>query len=284
MTPSWKDPPLKLYVITLLEICILVLLARSTVVMSNSPYFSPPLAYGVLLGSGIAVSGFSILVSFVAQKMAQALGPPIAPARVLAKANQPTEAMILLFIVNHATAAHLFAFLIFYLLHVRPIDIAQELSPVGISQSLLGSLILLLAYDLQSWCFHYSGHRVRFLWKHIHSLHHENALPNSPLAGIYGDALESFVIAGFAFWMPVAFASCINFGALFLFAMIISVFVQLNHSGHRIDVSWIFSTRFHLAHHVKYNVNFAEHTALWDWLFGTLYMPKSYEELLTQWI
>jgi len=43
-----------------------------------------------------------------------------------------------------------------------------------------------------------------------------NALPNSPLAGIYGDALESFIIAGLAFWMPVAFASYINFGALFL--------------------------------------------------------------------
>lgn len=284
MKPKSHPLPLKLSVIVLLETLILVLLARSTVAMSNSPYFSPPLAYGILLGSGIAVSIFSILVSLGAQKLAQTLGPPIAPAHVFAKANKPTEDMIPVFIVNHTMAAHLFAFLVFYLVHVRPIDFAQELSLVGISQSVVGSAVLLLAYDLQSWCFHYSGHHVRFLWKHVHSLHHEIPLPNSPLAGIYGDALESFIVACFAFWMPVVFASYISFGGLFLFAMMISFLVQLNHSGHRIDIPWIFSTRFHLAHHVKYNVNFAEHTALWDWLFGTLYMPQTYEELLTQWI
>jgi len=154
-------------------------------------------------------------VSLGAQKLAQTMGPPIAPAHVFAKANKPTEDMIPVFIVNHTMAAHLFAFLVFYLVHVRPIDFAQELSLVGISQSVVGSVVLLLAYDLQSWCFHYSGITSDSFGNMSTACTTKFPFLNSPLAGIYGDALESFIVACFAFWMPVAFASYISFGGLF---------------------------------------------------------------------
>ena len=111
----------------------------------------------------------------------------------------------------------------------------------------------------------------------MHAQHHEYKIPNTPLAGIYGDTLESALIAHFAFWPVLVFPT--SYGALAIFAFIISFAVQLNHSGRRIEIPYLYTTRFHLAHHALRRCNFAEHTCVWDWLFGTLHIPVSYESL-----
>ena len=117
-------------------------------------------AFVSIIVGGLVVSALSVALSYAAQLWASANWAAVAPPDVLAKLNSPRRSRLPYFIVNHVFAAYVFATLVYYLLHVRPFHWATECAWAGLSTSALQAYALVMLYDLQTWLFHFAGHRI----------------------------------------------------------------------------------------------------------------------------
>ncbi len=162
----------------------------------------------------------------------------------------------------------------------------------------LYTLAVVLAIDLAIWLTHYLQHKVGLLWQ-FHQVHH-SAEVLTPMtvyrmhpvdlffSGLVTIVLTTLAFSGFAYLTASepAEISIMNVNvALFTFYLI---GYNLRHShiwvSYPLWLSYIFiSPAQHQTHHsidVKhYDRNFGLIFAFWDWLFGTLYVPKGYEKL-----
>jgi sterol desaturase/sphingolipid hydroxylase (fatty acid hydroxylase superfamily) len=146
-------------------------------------------------------------------------------------------------------------------------------------------LFLILA-DFIEWCVHNALHRVGWLWK-IHRVHHSIKVMDW-IGNFRFHWLES-IIYNLVKHLPLALL-----GARWETILIVAVFAttigHLNHSN--LAISWgplryVFnSAKMHIWHHEKElrgkaGVNFGIVLSIWDWLFGTAYMPldKQPEEI-----
>lgn len=136
-----------------------------------------------------------------------------------------------------------------------------------------------LVKDFLSWAVHNALHRVPFLWR-FHRLHHS------------AKVMDFWVVMRFH-WMEIILYKTALFIPLllvgispeaFLFIIYIEVFWGFfNHANLNISLGvlkYIFnSPAMHLFHHEKregdVGKNFGITLSLWDWLFGTVYWPKS---------
>jgi sterol desaturase/sphingolipid hydroxylase (fatty acid hydroxylase superfamily) len=139
-------------------------------------------------------------------------------------------------------------------------------------------LIFLLVKDFLEWCIHNLLHRVPWLWE-FHKLHHS--------------ITELDWIGNMRFhWMEIVLYRGLTYLPLFLLgvdrrvilwiAVFSTLIGHLNHSN--VDLDWgIFrwvlnSPRLHVWHHDVVNhkrsgQNFGIIFSLWDFLFGTVYLP-----------
>ena len=129
--------------------------------------------------------------------------------------------------------------------------------------------MMVLVYDFLTYVVHRIEHEWRWLYRNMHSQHHENMFPQNPIEAIYGDFIEGAMVSWFYFIQccvyPTLPASVV--GAM---AIMIVLSAQWNHSGVHVKVPWLFyDSERHLWHHMEHNCNFAEHTPVWDILFGT---------------
>ncbi|MEH6704453.1 MAG: sterol desaturase family protein [Galbibacter orientalis] len=143
-------------------------------------------------------------------------------------------------------------------------------------------LIMFIVADFVQWNIHRMLHRVPWMWK-FHKVHH-SVKEMGFAAQFRFHFLETIVYKSIQY-IPLAM---IGFGIEQFFVVhMFSVFVgHLNHAN--LDWSYgklgyVFNNpRMHIWHHAKalpaerpYGMNFGLTLSIWDYLFGTAYVPKS---------
>jgi len=160
------------------------------------------------------------------------------------------------------------------------------------------TLLELLAYEFGYWLAHYLFHAVPALWE-FHKVHH-SAEVLTPLTEMRTHPVEII-----AFMNVIGFFTGIVFGAMtYAFGPGVRPFTLLNANavlmlfivtiGHlRHTHIWIpftglagrllQSPAHHQIHHSDqprhFNKNLGFALAVWDWLFGTLYIPEKHEKI-----
>lgn len=163
---------------------------------------------------------------------------------------------------------------------------------------LLATLVYALLNDFGYWVWHWIGHNVPFFW-HFHKVHHSAEVLTPLVAGrvhpVEAMLLPIFRNAAIAIGLaPSLYLFGIEAPALTIFGMgLVSAFFaligdQLFHA--HVPVSWgpvlnriIISPATHQIHHSverrHWDTNLGGFFALWDWIFGTLYLPDSKQVL-----
>jgi sterol desaturase/sphingolipid hydroxylase (fatty acid hydroxylase superfamily) len=168
----------------------------------------------------------------------------------------------------------------------------------GVLPIFLFAMAFSLASDFGYFLFHWASHVIPPLWA-IHRLHH-SAEVMTPLTAARVHPLEKPIMG-----VTIALTTGLLVGPLlYLYAgrtgvlpalgldVFGSLFFLLGHNLHHSHV-WvsfgpvvgriIVSPAQHQIHHSSLprhlDKNFAEHWAVWDWLFGTLYLPREREQL-----
>ena len=145
------------------------------------------------------------------------------------------------------------------------------------------AVAFLVGKDFLEWCVHRLLHRVSWMWE-FHKLHHS--------------IVELDWIGNMRFhWMEIVFYGCLTYLPLVVLgirgdvmlrvAVVATLIGHLNHSN--LKISWgplryvLNSSRMHVWHHDfelhhRYGQNFGVVFSLWDWLFGTAYLPPEPEQ------
>lgn len=186
-------------------------------------------------------------------------------------------------------------FVIFSLAWV-PLPMSQLAGPLD---TIFVALLIYLFADHNIYWTHRLFHRYRPLWR-LHSLHH-NAPVLTPLTAFRFWPPETAVhMLAFAFGEGLALGlASLLFGigvtpekilGANVFAMLwLLAFSQLRHSHLPLGYpTWLsrllISPVMHQVHHSvdpgHHDKNFGTTFALWDWIYGTLYIPKKQERFL----
>ncbi|MGH6663835.1 MAG: sterol desaturase family protein [Pseudolabrys sp.] len=182
------------------------------------------------------------------------------------------------------------------------VAIAGPVKPTTLSPYVTRSVItlmLFLAYELGYWFNHWLSHKVPVLWE-FHKVHHTaevlTPLTNFRVHPVYGWifanilAVSAAIANGLGNYMfgETAYQYAINDTNIIL-VLFIHAYVHLQHSHMWISFRGVLGRIFispahHQVHHSgnpkHFNKNFGSCLALWDWMFGTLYVPEKKREPL----
>jgi len=170
--------------------------------------------------------------------------------------------------------------------------------PVFVSRSII-TVMLFLAYELGYWLNHYLAHRIPFLWE-FHKVHH-SATALTPLTNfrvhpvymcIFLNILAICIglangVGDYLLGQPASQYGLSETNIILVF--FIYVYVHLQHSQLWISFTgWLghlfMSPAHHQIHHSRnpahFNKNLGSCLAVWDWMFGTLYIPTAEREAL----
>jgi sterol desaturase/sphingolipid hydroxylase (fatty acid hydroxylase superfamily) len=172
---------------------------------------------------------------------------------------------------------------------------APELAATPVAQAAY-MIAIILAADLGFFIGHYLGHKVPLLWE-FHKIHHAtpvlNPLTNYRfhpvdriLLGMFIGLSIALVKGGFGFAFPggIAEMTAINVGVVLLF----NLTANLRHSHIWLSYGWrlshvLSSPAQHQIHHGcaarHIDKNFGLMFSLWDWIAGTLYVPRAREHV-----
>ncbi len=170
--------------------------------------------------------------------------------------------------------------------------------PASLALNLGYSLAVLMAVDFSMWLAHWLQHEIPILWN-FHKVHH-SAEVLVPATAFRFHPLDDLATAGmvalfggladglFRYWIfpDVALVTMAGIN-IFLFAFYLA-FYHLRHSHVWLSYGAILSRLFispaqHQIHHSKarmhWNKNYGFTFALWDWMFGSLYVPRGRETI-----
>jgi len=160
-------------------------------------------------------------------------------------------------------------------------------------------LVFAMVADLGFYLHHLAFHKIPFLWE-FHKVHH-SAEVLTPLTDYRAHPLEMLTVGiatgimlglaqGIFGYITASTPSVVTLtGMNLVFFLYYLSGYSLRHSHFWISYGPVFSKVFispaqHQIHHSSaekhWDKNFGGVFALWDWLFGTLYLPKSKEELV----
>ncbi|KAM6897041.1 cholesterol 25-hydroxylase-like protein [Xenentodon cancila] len=138
-------------------------------------------------------------------------------------------------------------------------------------------LVCLLLFDFQSFTWHLLHHKVPWLYRSFHKVHHSYT-STSALTAEYSGAWETLSLGFFAASTPILLG-CHPLTELAFFLLNIWLSVE-DHCGY--DLPWAThrlvplglygGARHHDLHHLKSNCNYAPYFTHWDRLAGTLRM------------
>ena len=176
--------------------------------------------------------------------------------------------------------------------------LAPSAAPEWVCMAVL-TLAAFLAYELGYFTDHYLCHRVPFLWE-FHKVHHQ-AEVLTPITNFRVHPVDSIVFVNilaitmgttgglvtYLFGKPVSSFSPFNVNALVLvFTYLLD---HLHHTQFWIPFTgWLgrvfISPAHHQIHHsvdpAHHNKNMGSCLAVFDWMFGTLYIPQAQNERL----
>jgi sterol desaturase/sphingolipid hydroxylase (fatty acid hydroxylase superfamily) len=164
---------------------------------------------------------------------------------------------------------------------------------------ILLTVAVFLAYEFAYWLNHYLSHHVPFLWA-FHKVHHD-AEVLSPLTVFRVHPVDTIV-----FYNMAAVSIGVTYGTLsyafgsnshqfaigdtnVIMVAVMHLFVHLQHTHLWIPFTgWLgrvlMSPAHHQVHHsvnpAHFNRNMGNSLAIWDWMFGTLYVPSKKPERL----
>jgi len=161
------------------------------------------------------------------------------------------------------------------------------------------TVALFLAYELGYWVDHYLSHKIPILWE-FHKLHHSaNVLTPltvfrvHPVDGLLNANIIAIVMAGANGSMNYLLGETTYQYAItdrnVIFVLFVHAFVHLQHTHLWISFRGVLGCIFlspahHQVHHssnpIHFDKNLGSCLAVWDWLFGTLYIPKKEPEKL----
>ena len=140
-------------------------------------------------------------------------------------------------------------------------------------------LMLVVTLDFIQWCIHNSLHRVPWLWE-LHKVHHSieqlDWIGNWRFHWIEGILYKSLL------YVPMALLGA-DIGAMGGYAVLSTFMGHFNHANLRVSIGplrYLFnSPGMHVWHHTHpdsgpIDRNFGIIFSVWDWLFGTAYMPS----------
>jgi sterol desaturase/sphingolipid hydroxylase (fatty acid hydroxylase superfamily) len=161
------------------------------------------------------------------------------------------------------------------------------------------TLVLFLAYEFSYWFFHYMCHRVAFLWE-FHKVHHTaNVL--SPITVFRVHPVDSWLFANVSAIIIGAVYGLISYvlgvtvqqfaltDTNLILVVFIHIYLHFQHSHLWIAFRGLagrllLSPAHHQVHHstnpAHFNKNLGSCLAVWDWMFGTLYVPAKAPERL----
>ena len=162
------------------------------------------------------------------------------------------------------------------------------------------TLMLFLAYEIGYWVNHWLSHRVPLMWE-FHKVHHTatvlTPLTNFRVHPIYTLiffnilAISTAIANGFANYLfgETAYQYALSDTNIIL-VVFIHVYVHLQHTELWIPFGGVLGRIFvspahHQVHHsndpAHFNKNSGSCLAVWDWMFGTLYVPAKQREKLS---
>jgi sterol desaturase/sphingolipid hydroxylase (fatty acid hydroxylase superfamily) len=162
------------------------------------------------------------------------------------------------------------------------------------------TLALFLAYELSYWLDHYLSHKVPFLWE-FHKVHH-SAEVLSPLTNFRVHPVDTLVFYNITALVMGATGGLVNYwlgkttqqftiaNSNILTLIFFFLIGHLQHSHFWIAFTGLWGRLFlspahHQIHHSTNPMHFDKNLGLclgiWDWLFGTLYVPGRKREKLS---
>lgn len=135
-------------------------------------------------------------------------------------------------------------------------------------------------HDFYIYWFHRLQHRIPLLWR-IHEAHH-SAVHVDWLAGARSHSIEILVNQTVEFGAMIALGASPE--AIVAKGAVSAIWGMWIHSNIDVRTGWLQRVlngpemhRWHHArdYHGRYGANFATKLALWDWLFGTAYLPAN---------
>jgi sterol desaturase/sphingolipid hydroxylase (fatty acid hydroxylase superfamily) len=143
-------------------------------------------------------------------------------------------------------------------------------------------LVFLVLRDLMEWGVHNLLHRVPWLWQ-FHKLHH--SIVHMDWAGNFRFHWMETIVYSSLTWLPLT-ALGVQSQILLPIAAVSTLVGHLNHANVRFNYGplkyIVNSPRMHIWHHdevmhLNGGQNFGVVLSLWDWIFGTAYMPRDLE-------
>ena len=140
---------------------------------------------------------------------------------------------------------------------------------------------MLFIADFTNYFYHKWSHENRWIYKHMHKLHHTSKIVFDPILSLFFVNPTDMIISNICF-MSGLFIFKTDLFTISIYAFLSSLIVGMGHSGIIIEnkfLDWLFDPSFHFLHHraVNYHYNYSEHMTICDRIFGT-YLCLSKEE------
>jgi sterol desaturase/sphingolipid hydroxylase (fatty acid hydroxylase superfamily) len=144
------------------------------------------------------------------------------------------------------------------------------------------ALLCVLTADLTQYWVHRAFHKIPFLWQ-FHAIHHSAEVMDW-LAGSRLHFVDAIVTRSLTY-IPL-FLLGFSETAIAIYVVVVVIQATFIHANVRWQFKgiqrWVATPSFHHWHHAAepqaVDKNFAVHSPLWDWLFGTYYLPGRWPE------
>jgi sterol desaturase/sphingolipid hydroxylase (fatty acid hydroxylase superfamily) len=144
------------------------------------------------------------------------------------------------------------------------------------------ALLCVLTADLTQYWVHRAFHQIPFLWQ-FHAVHHSTEVMDW-LAGSRLHIADAVVTRSLTY-IPL-FLLGFSETAIAVYVVVVVIQATFIHANVRWQFPgiqrWVATPGFHHWHHAAepqaVDKNFAVHSPIWDWLFGTYYLPGRWPE------
>jgi len=169
--------------------------------------------------------------------------------------------------------------------------IAAETPPATVLPGVIVTLLLFLSYDIAAYWVHRAFHRINVIWP-LHAVHHSAEVmtpftyyrqhPGALIVSALVVSVFAGAIQGLALGTLTLEGTVIGVAGINAFALLANLAMANFHHSHIRVTYWpwlehlLISPAQHQVHHSRnpahFDKNFGQTLAIWDWMFGSLYI------------